>query len=295
LPAVQEHTAEMTRRFIAEWGFDGHKLDNIYTVPACHNPAHQHDYPEQSTEAMGTAYKLIFDITRQLRPDSVTQICPCGTPLSLQLIPFTDQTVTADPTSSQQIRQRTKFYKALMGPKAAVFADHVELSDGGVDFASEIGTGGVPATKFIWPDDESVRARLQEVWNLPDEKKTKWQKWFAIYNGERPAEGEYLNLYDLAFDVPETHVIRKRSPKSPDFGGKLQNREILESVMYYAFFAQGLGQGFSGSVQLRGLEASKTYRVWDYVNEQEIARVNGANPFFQVDFTGGLLVKVTEI
>lgn len=273
LPEVQAHTAAQTRRFIADWGFDGHKLDNVYTVPACHNPAHHHDYPEQSTEAMGAAYKLIFEITRQLRPDSVTQICPCGTPLSLQLIPFTDQTVTADPTSSQQIRQRIKFYKALMGARAAVFGDHVELSDGGIDFASEIGAGGVPGTKFIWPDDESLRARLQEIWDLPETKKALWQKWFDLYNRERPAEGEYLNLYDLTFDYPEAHAIRK------------------EKGIYYAFYAPH----FRGKVELRGLEEAQTYRVWDYVNKQEIARVAGSQPCIRVNFSGALLLKVSEV
>ena len=276
LPEVQEHTAAMTRRFIVDWGFDGHKLDNIYSIPACYNPAHHHSHPGQSTETMAQVYQLIFDITRQLRPNSVTQICPCGTPLSLQLIPFTDQTVTADPTSSHQVRQRIKFYKALMGPKAAVFADHVELSDGGSDFASGIGAGGVPSTKFIWPQDEAVKVRLNEIWDMPVEKKATWQKWFELYNEQRPAEGEYLDLYDLAFDTPETHVLRKGE------------------TLYYAFYAQGLDESFSGRIQLRGLEASKTYRVWDYVAEREIARIDGADPVIPVTFKGALLVKVLE-
>jgi alpha-galactosidase len=276
LPAVQEYTAELARRFIYDWGFDGHKLDNIYTVPACHNPAHHHAYPEQSIEAMGTVYQLIFDITRQLRPDSVTQICPCGTPISLHLIPYTDQSVTADPTSSQQIRQRIKFYKALMGPKAAVSADHVELSDHGVDFASEIGTGGVPTTKFIWPDDQSALSRLKEVWSLTEERKAHWKRWLSIYNHERPSEGEYLNLYDLAFDVPEAHGIRKGD------------------TLYYAFYTHALDEGFSGKLQLHGLEESKSYLVCDYANGREVSRIDGLQPFIHVHFTGALLLKVTE-
>lgn len=276
LPEVLAHTVEITRRFLDDWGFDGHKLDNIYTIPACHNPAHQHARPEESTEALAEAYRVIFETTRQLRPNSVTQICPCGTPLTFSLIPFTDQTVTADPTSSYQIRQRIKFYKALMGPQAAVFADHVELSDGGIDFASGIGTGGVPSTKFIWPDDQLVRLRLSEVWSLSDEKKTEWQKWFGLYNKHRLAEGETLNLYDLAFDMPETHVIRQGA------------------ALYYAFYAQGLDESFSGRVELRGLEHTKTYRVWDYVAEQEITQVSGAHPVIPVTFKGALLVKVME-
>jgi len=270
LPAVQENLRELTLRFIRDWGFDGHKLDNIYSMPACHNPAHHHARPEESTEAFAEVYRIIFETTRQLRPDSVTQICPCGTPLTFSLLPYTDQTVTADPTSSQQIRQRIKFYKALSGPKTAVFADHVELSDGGVDFASEIGAGGVPATKFIWPDDVQVRARLKEVWTLPAEKKLTWQKWFDIYNKYRPAEGEYLNLYDLAFDTPETHVLRKNGDH------------------YYAFF----DAHFAGRLELRGLE-QRSYRVLDYVNQRSLGIINAASPWLDVRFDGSLLLLVT--
>lgn len=267
LPEVRDYTRELTLRFIRDWGFDGHKLDNIYTVPACHNPAHHHARPEESTRALAEIYRIIFETTRQLRPASVTQICPCGTPLTFSLLPFTDQTVTADPTSSQQIRQRIKFYKALSGPRSAVFADHVELSDAHADFASEIGAGGVPATKFIWPDDETVRARLKEVWDLPAAKKALWQKWFGIYNAHRPAQGEYLNLYDIAFDFPEAHVIRKGD------------------TFYYAFYAAEFG----GRVELRGLE-KRPYRLLDYVEGRELGPCNGSPAWLEVAFTGALLL-----
>jgi alpha-galactosidase len=267
LPEVQEHIRELTLRFIQDWSFDGHKLDNIYTIPACYNPSHHHSYPQESTEAMAEAYRIIFETTRSLRPDSVTQICPCGTPLSMQLIPWTDQTVTADPVSSWQIRQRIKFYKALCGPKTAVFADHVELSDGGMDFASEIGTGGVPATKFVWPEDDLSIPRLKEYWNMPPEKQEMWKKWLDIYNQHRISEGEYLNLYDLAFDVPETHAIQKGT------------------TMYYGFFQ---GQ-FQGVVNLRGLE-KRTYHIVDYVHESDLGKIDGSNPVLKVNFEKFLLL-----
>lgn len=271
LPEVQAYIRALTVQFIQDWGFDGHKLDNIYTMPACHNPAHHHARPEESTEALAKAYQIIFETTRALRPNSVTQICPCGTPLTFSLLPFTDQTVTADPTSSAQIRQRIKFYKALCGPHTAVFADHVELSDGQNDFASEIGTGGVPATKFIWPDDAVVKARLKEVWDLPEEKKACWQKWFALYNQVRLAEGETLNLYDIAFDTPETHVICK------------------EGTLYYAFFAEE----FSGRVELRGLK-NQTYRILDYVQNRELGVIHGDDPWLNVTFKGALLIAALD-
>jgi alpha-galactosidase len=272
LPEVQEHIRSLTTRFIQDWGFDGHKLDNIYTIPACHHPAHHHTHPEESTEAMAAAYRIILNTTRQLRPNSVTQICPCGTPLTLHLISCTDQTVTADPTSSEQIRQRIKFYKALMGPRAAVFADHVELSDGSADFASEIGAGGVPATKFIWPDDEKMKARLKAIWDLPPEKQAVWKKWFGLYIEHRPAEGEYLNLYDLAFDYPEAHAIRKGERT------------------YYAFYADH----FEGSVELRGL-GNGSYRVMDYARDEKLGIVNSESSTLEVVFEGWLLLLAEQV
>lgn len=272
LPAVRDHIGELTRQFIADWGFDGHKLDNIYTVPACHNPSHHHTRPEQSTEAMAEAYRLIFDTTRLLRPDSVIQICPCGTPITHHLLPYTDQTVTADPTSSAQIRQRIKFYKALAGPQAAVFADHVELSDGGTDFASEIGAGGVPGTKFVWPEDPQVQRRLKEDWSLTPEKQALWHKWFGLYNEHRLASGEYLNRYDLAFDRPEGHLIRK--------GERL----------YYAFYTEKATDRFAGRVVLRGLGSGR-YRLLDYVNDRDLGAAQGPHDVsLEVAFEGALLL-----
>jgi len=44
-------------------------------------------------------------------------------------VPFMDQAVTADPVGGVQVRRRIKMYKALLGPEAAVYGDHVELSE----------------------------------------------------------------------------------------------------------------------------------------------------------------------
>ena len=43
-----------------------------------------------------------------------------------------------------------KVDKALF-PGTAYFGDHVELTDNKNDFASQIGIGGVPGTKFVYP------------------------------------------------------------------------------------------------------------------------------------------------
>ena len=274
---VRDYTAALTRKFIGDWDFDGHKLDNIYTMPPCYNPDHNHADPEESVRGFADVYRQIFDITRELKPYSVTQICPCGSTLTHTLIPATDQTVSADPTSSAQIRQRIKFYKGLMGPHTAVFADHVELSDGGTDFASCFGTGGVLATKFVHPLDDSVKNRLKEYWPLSKEKEPLWKKWFDIAAQYSFADGEYLNLYDLAFDFPEAHAIRK------------------EGEIYYGFFCCTLREKYSGKIELRGLEKDKTYQVFDYVGERMLGKVTGRNPQLKIKMQGALLLKGTPV
>jgi alpha-galactosidase len=274
LPQVQQYIQAQTLRFIRDWDFDGHKLDNIYTVPPCYNPAHHHQRPEEAVEAFPEIYRLIFTTTRALKPYSVTQICPCGTPPTHTLLPYMDQAVTADPTSSAQIRQRIKFYKALLGRRAAVFADHVELSDGGHDFASEIGAGGVPSTKFVWPEDPALRQRLAEWWGLDDAKQLLWKEWFRRYAQTPLAQGEYLNLYDMGFDFPEAHAIR------------------LNDRMYYAFYTPLGEPSFQGRVELRGLGPGN-YQVFDYVGRQRLGSVQGALAFLDVAFEHALLLEVT--
>lgn len=272
LSAVQDYTLGLVRRFIEDWGFDGFKMDNIYTMPSCYNPAHGHRRPEDSIAAFGELYRQIFALTRQLRPESVVQICSCGTPILYSLLPATDQTVTADPISSAQVRQRIKFYKALHGPRAPIFADHVELSDGGMDFASAIGTGGVPGTKFTGPVPPERKAQLEGDFELTPEKREIWRFWLDLYQRYRLAEGEYLNLYDIAFDFPEGHAIRRNGR------------------MYYAFFATR----FEGEVELRGLEA-RSYRIRNYEQEVEYGTVHGPTARVHVAFDHHLLLEANPV
>lgn len=269
LPQVRALTLEQARRFLDDWGFDGFKLDNIYTMPPCYHPEHPHDRPEASVDAFARLYREITTLTRRRRPHGVVQICPCGTPLTFSLIPATTQTVTADPTGSLQVRQRIKFYKALMGPEAPVFADHVELTESGRDFASLIGPGGIPGTKFVWPEDSPGLARLKERWVLDEPRQRLWERWFRLYREHQPARGHYLNLYDLAFDAPEGHAIRR---------GRR---------MYYAFFGPGV---YQGPLELRGLEPGRVYRVVDYVHQAEQGRVTGPTGVLEVTFHRFLLI-----
>jgi alpha-galactosidase len=282
LPEVQEYYRKLVERFIGQWGFDGHKLDMSFTVPACYNPKHHHKSPEESVLAMGKVFKVIYETTQRLKPDSVTQVCPCGTPPNIAWLPYLDQAVTADPVGAVQVRERIKMYKALLGPEAAVYGDHVELSEMvrrgkeysevGKDFASTVGAGGVLGTKFTWPD---YGPKFKNVYLTP-EKEAYWKKWTGIYNAKMLSRGTFLDLYTLGYDVPEGYAIAK------------------DGKMYYAFFAPEAGKPWKGEVELRGLEPGK-YHVFDYENSKDLGTVDGANPKLAAEFTQHLLLEVSKL
>ena len=284
LPEVQAYYRQLTQRFIRDWGFDGSKLDNIYTVPECYNPKHHHKSPEESVNAMGEVYKIIYETSRSLKPESVTQSCPCGTPPNLAWLPYMDQAVTADPVGSVQVRRRIKMYKALLGPEAPVYGDHVELtrinfagahqeSDLGRDFASTIGTGGVVGTKFVWPNPGP---HFKDV-NLTEDKEEWWKKWIGIYNQKMLSKGVFRNLYTIGYDTPEGYAIEK------------------DGKMYYAFFAPQNSKGYQGEVQLRGL-GQGTYHVLDYANDKDLGAVTtkDGSATLSANFSDHLLLEVSK-
>jgi len=292
MPEVQAYYKQLTERFIRDWGFDGHKLDNIYSVPPCYNPKHHHKSPNDSIYAMGEVYKTIFETTRALKPDSVTQSCPCGTPPSLAWLRYMDQAVTADPVGAIQVRRRVKMYKALLGPRAAIYGDHVELTrmigantdneqDIGDDFASTLGTGGVLGTKFTWPD---YGPQFKLVY-LGAEKEAHWKKWIHLYNEKMLSKGNFLDLYVYGYDSPEAYAIEK------------------DGSIFYAFYAPEKSEKrgkkeapegtWKGDVELRGLAAGKSYKILDYVNNKDHGFVTGPTAKLKVEFEENLLLEAT--
>ena len=283
VPEVRAYHKRLTEKFIRDWGFDGSKLDNIYSVPECYNPAHHHKSPQDSVNAMGDIYKEIFQTTRAIKPESVTQSCPCGTPPSLAWLPFMDQAVTADPVGAVQVRRRIKMYKALHGPESAVYGDHVELSamtkvgndytEHGDDFASTIGAGGVVGTKFVWPDPGP---KFKDV-NLTAAKEERWKKWIGLYNAKMLSKGEFEDLYVTGYDVPEAYAIAK------------------DGKMYYAFFAPE-GSPYKGEIELRGLKPGK-YQVDDYSEGKDLGTVDASTDGIAklpADFRDHLLLEVSS-
>jgi alpha-galactosidase len=283
VPEVQAYYKKLTEKFIGEWGFDGSKLDNIYSVPLCYNPAHHHKSPQDSVNAMGEVYKTIFQTSRALKPESVTQSCPCGTPPSLAWLPFIDQAVTADPVGAVQVRRRIKMYKALLGPESAVYGDHVELSsmdrignnwrEHGEDFASTIGAGGVVGTKFVWPDPGPKFKAVA----LTQTKEEHWKKWIDIYNQKLLSKGTFRNLFVYGYDTPEGYAIEK------------------DGKMYYAFFAPSKAP-WKGEIELRGLVPGR-YDVRDYAEGKDLGTVEvtaDSAPKLKTEFKDHLLLELSR-
>ncbi len=278
VPEVQKYMKVLTTRFIGEWGFDGHKLDAYYVVPPCYNPAHHHKHPEESYQDLPKLLQAIYETSKSIKPESVTEICNCGTTQDFFQSVFTDQPVVSDPTSVEQSRRRVKSMKALWGSDAPVYTDHVEhirlevdMNDKsdtakvGQDFATSMGTGGVIGTKFTWPEGP-------QNMQLTGEREKHWQKWFKLYNEKMLSKGNYLNLYDIIYDKPESHVIQK------------------DNNFYYAFYANK----WQGQIELRGLD-DKTYKVYDYVNQREMGTVTGTVGKIDAKFENHLLIECKPV
>lgn len=267
-PVTEKYTADLVKRFLETWDFDGLKLDghHLNCCPADYNPASNLDYPEQAIELLPTFYKNIFDTARKYKPDAVVQNCPCGDAMNFFNMPYMNQAVSSDPLSSWQIRLKGKVYKAIFD-KIAYYADHVELSDNGNDFPTQIGIGAVVGSKFTYPKDNPD---VKVSYLLTPEKEVLYKKWVGIYNEKMLSKGEYLNLYDLVFDKPETHVIRK--------DGKL----------YYAFYAES----WDGEIRLKGLE-NRQYTITEYTADKpNTYTIDGANPVINKKFSGNYLIEV---
>jgi len=267
-----DHTKGVLKMFLKDWNYDGLKMDGgfLNAVPPDYNPVHKLKYPEQSFENLPLFFQMIYETAKSYKPNAVLQICPCGAAMSFFTMPWTNQTVASDPASSWQMRLKGKTYKALLG-KTAYYGDHVEVSDGGNDFASQIGIGAVLGTRFTWPKDNPYATEGKFV--LTAENEVIWKKWIKIYNQKMLPTGNYLGgLYDIGYDKPEAHVIQKAD------------------TLFYAFYAKS----WEGKIQLRGL-AKGSYSVRDYVNDVGYGKVNGPDCSINADFTRSLLLQVVPV
>lgn len=283
LPQVRSYYIAFLKKAITKWGIDGFKIDgqNLNEVQPCYNPEHHHKNPEASSQGVPGFFKDIYITAIKLNPNFVIQACPCGTNFSFYNLPFINQTVASDPLSSWQVRLKGKTFRALYGNKESYSGDHVELTNrtwddnlqkfvpnGKEDFASTLGVGGIPASKFTVTGISQADSTLI----LDPTKEKYYQSWMQIYNTEKMSEGQYLNLYDIAYDKPETHLIKKGDS------------------FYYSFFAHN---NFSGKVELRGLGKGR-YKIYNLYTGKVILYINSSKSELQINFNKHLLLKVVK-
>ncbi len=264
-PDVVAYHQAIVVKALRDWGFDGLKLDGQHMngAPACYNPAHKHARPEDAVEGMPKFFQALYETARQTKPDALVEFCPCGTSYSFFTLPFLNMSVASDPESSWQVRSKGKTLKALQGDAVAYFGDHVDMTKD--DFASTVGVGGVVGTNFTWPEGSGAKKRG----DLTPAREKNFEKWIRIYKEEMLPRGEYAGtLYDIGFDRPETHAIRK--------AGK----------MYYAFYAPQ----WNGKIVLRGL-SPQAYHVTDYVEGKDLGTVHGPTATLDVQFEKYLLLQ----
>ncbi len=274
-PPTVDYYVALVKKIVGDWGFEGLKLDgqHLNAVAPCHNPAHRHARAEESCEKLADFWKAIHRAAHEANPDAVVELCPCGTVFAFHNLPATDQYPASDPLSSWQVRHKGKTMKALMGAGSSFAGDHVELSDGGIDFASSVGLGAVISTKFTWPKDTDMPLEPLPPggYVLTAEKEALWRKWASLYKAHMLPKGEYLGaLYDIGFDRPEAHAIRK------------------DGALYYSFHAER----WSGPVQLRGLGRGR-WRVRDLFNDADLGTVDARDAALPVEFAGFLFLQAT--
>jgi alpha-galactosidase len=268
-PPTVDNAKALVRKIMGEWGYAGLKLDgqHLNGVAPCHNPAHRHARPEESVEQLQDFWQAIHAQATAINPDAALELCPCGTSQAVHNMLRVNQSVASDPESSWQVRHKGKTIKALIGPAAAYAGDHVELSDGGDDFASTVGIGAIPSTKFTWPLD------TKRKFPLTPEKEVQWRKWIALYNEKRLAQGHYRGeLYDIGFDKPEAHVVSR------------------DGRLYYAFYAER----WDGPLELRGLGSGR-YAVADMWTGRAVGEASPKANRLTIAFERFLLLEATPL
>ena len=239
-----------------------HDWGNLIEVPPCYNPQHKHESPLSPYWNMSRQYQQMYNDVQSIKPGYPIEMCECGRPHDPYKMPYYNITNASDATSKKQVRQRLKVEKALNGSQVYFNPGYIlpeSKEDHGYDpceIDECVAMGGYFETYYT---------------ELTPEQKKEWMKWMKIYREDRIYKGEYLNLYDIANDVPEFHVTKK--------GDK------------FYYFAPG---PYKGKIELRGL-GSGSYEVSDLSTNEVLAKITGTNPYLMIDRRNNIYLKVTPV
>lgn len=268
-PAYQpalDYIQQLVEKFTTNWGYDGLYSDSrgLSSVPPCYNKAHHHKTPLESFQAVPAVYKTVYETLQKYNKDALHEVCICAAPHSPYYMPYYQIASSSDPTNLFQVRRRIKVEKAIHGSTFCV-GDCYQVPKDEFDgysvresFESALGTGAQVTT--FYKDLDSTQFKT-------------WQNGFGKYREMQLSQAEYLNLYDIAFDKPEIHVVKKGEE------------------MYYGIYAETWKK--EDGITLRGLKKKTSYRVYDYMNNRDLGTISEENPVLNVDFKEHLLIRVT--
>lgn len=242
--------------------------------------------PLKSHEALSDIYEMIRDFGKN--NDIAIEICPDGRSQTILNMPQTSINI-GDPKNDQQLRSEFKSLKAIQGSKAIIGTYVDPFSDNKVSgsFLNIVGIGGQLMTMFR---------------NLEDLGAVKWHQWAQFIKNEDLVSAEYLNLYDIGFDYPEAHVVRK------------------ESSLFYSFFTQennidlclqnscdedeltivevGKNKDYSGNITFKGLIPKKAYHAVTFPENKSFtitANSDGEATIPNFTFEKEVLFKVSPV
>jgi hypothetical protein len=158
-------------------------------------------------------------------------------------MPFYHHEDASDPITDRMMRWKVKFIKAMRGPWAPVgdgYLDPMPFNELSGTFAHTVGTGAVLTSMYT---------------SLADLGIGKWEEWTGLYHDWGSSYAEYLNLYDVGFDSPEGHALRRS-----------------DGTMLFSFMSE---VPWSGEVELRGLEAGVPYDFVELDTGDSLGRGEG--------------------
>lgn len=253
-------------RFTSVYGFDGLYSDSrgLATVQPCYNKAHHHKSPLESFQSVSRVFKVVYETLQKHDKDAFQEVCICATPHSPYNMPYYQIANASDPVNMFQVRRRIKVEKAIHGSTFAV-GDCYQVPKDEYDgysvyesFENAIGTGAQATTFFRDLDATQLQT---------------WEKGFSKYREMKLANAEYISLYDIAFDKPDIHVLKK------------------DKDLFYGIYADSWTK--NDGITLRGLEKGVNYSVFDYIHNKPLGNVNGSNPVLKIDFKEHLLIRLT--
>lgn len=248
----------LIEKIIGKWGIDGLYTDWEDQNPLpCFAQNHHHNSSAESVELNYEAFQNMFkDIIQYKLENGWISQCACAAVHDIYQYPYYHLEDASDPVTNEQVRARVRWIKAIRGGMAPV-------GDGYVDKMNYNRLAGEPAQSIaIGSVITSVRWNVDE---LGGEKHAR--EWMDLYFSEKISSGEYLGLYDIAYESPETCVIKRN-----------------DGTLYYSFFDK---TAFNKEIELKGLESGKKYRVEQYEDDINLGEVKGPVARFNIQSKEG--------